>query len=76
MYTLVRCFLYDTGGRGSNLFKMSQYMYVRVIKNSFESILNCRRRARSLANGTDEDSMEIESPQPASASKRGRGRRK
>lgn len=51
-------------------------MYVRVIKNSFESILNCRRRARSLANGTDEDSMEIESPQPVSASKRGRGRRK
>lgn len=34
------------------------------------------RRARSLANGTDEDSMEIESPQPVSASKRGRGRRK
>lgn len=62
----------NTGGRGSNLFKMSQYMYVRVIKNSFD----CRRRARSLANGTDEDSMEIESPQPVSASKRGRGRRK
>lgn len=34
------------------------------------------RRARSLANGTDEDSMEVESPQPVSASKRGRGRRK
>lgn len=50
-------------------------MYV-YFRNSFESILNCRRRARSLANGTDEDSMEIESPQPASASKRGRGRRK
>lgn len=36
-------------------------MYVCVIKNLFELILNCRRRVRLLANGIDEDSMEIES---------------